>query len=371
MSGAMFPAPAAAPPDQSSQGFWGSLVPQYLASKGLQGQYLGNLAQSLATLPERATQAAGSLQYGGSYDPGPALESAGLVMGGTSFGAPSGAFGAGPIRAYHGSPYDFERFDINRIGTGEGAQAYGHGLYFAENPSVAQTYKEAGRGGTPMDWTVAGGNPDWRVPSWAASKATAGGPKSQGAADVLADFRQRVAEKEANDPEFFNLEGLRNIRDALEAYTKGNVELKKPGHMYEVNIRADPEQFLNWDVPLLQQPRAVQQLVRDIPQSESGKSAYNALALANQRPQSFGGPLTGYTEMRPNDALASAALREAGIPGIRYLDQGSRAGGAGTSNYVLFRDDIIDILRKYGLAGGMAGSALPYAFAPSNAELNQ
>ena len=36
----------------------------------------------------------------------------------------------GGIRAYHGSPYDFPAFDISKIGTGEGAQAYGHGLYF-------------------------------------------------------------------------------------------------------------------------------------------------------------------------------------------------------------------------------------------------
>jgi hypothetical protein len=42
------------------------------------------------------------------------------------------------IRAYHGSPHDFDRFDLNKIGTGEGAQAYGHGLYFAENEGVAR-----------------------------------------------------------------------------------------------------------------------------------------------------------------------------------------------------------------------------------------
>ena len=45
------------------------------------------------------------------------------------------------IRAYHGSPYDFEKFDISKIGTGEGAQAYGHGLYFAENPR-SEDYKQ-------------------------------------------------------------------------------------------------------------------------------------------------------------------------------------------------------------------------------------
>ena len=41
------------------------------------------------------------------------------------------------IKAYHSSPHDFEKFDASKIGTGEGAQVYGHGLYFAENPTVS------------------------------------------------------------------------------------------------------------------------------------------------------------------------------------------------------------------------------------------
>ena len=41
------------------------------------------------------------------------------------------------IKAYHSSPHDFDRFDLSKIGTGEGAQVYGHGLYFAENPAVS------------------------------------------------------------------------------------------------------------------------------------------------------------------------------------------------------------------------------------------
>ena len=33
--------------------------------------------------------------------------------------------------AYHGSPHAFDQFDLSKIGTGEGAQAYGHGMYLA------------------------------------------------------------------------------------------------------------------------------------------------------------------------------------------------------------------------------------------------
>jgi hypothetical protein len=41
---------------------------------------------------------------------------------------------------YHGSPHVFERFDLRKIGTGEGAQSYGSGMYVAQNPKVAEDY---------------------------------------------------------------------------------------------------------------------------------------------------------------------------------------------------------------------------------------
>lgn len=43
--------------------------------------------------------------------------------------------------AWHGSPYDFEEFDLGGIGGGLGQQAFGWGLYFAEKRNVAENYK--------------------------------------------------------------------------------------------------------------------------------------------------------------------------------------------------------------------------------------
>lgn len=45
-------------------------------------------------------------------------------------------------RAYHGSPYDFDKFDLGKIGSGEGAQAHGWGLYFAADEKIARGYWE-------------------------------------------------------------------------------------------------------------------------------------------------------------------------------------------------------------------------------------
>ena len=50
---------------------------------------------------------------------------------------------AAPITAYHSGPHLFDRFDSGKIGTGEGNQSYGHGLYFSQREDVAQTYKDA------------------------------------------------------------------------------------------------------------------------------------------------------------------------------------------------------------------------------------
>lgn len=44
--------------------------------------------------------------------------------------------------AYHGSPHKFDEFSLDAIGTGEGAQAHGWGLYFAENKDISEGYRE-------------------------------------------------------------------------------------------------------------------------------------------------------------------------------------------------------------------------------------
>lgn len=44
------------------------------------------------------------------------------------------------VEAYHGSPYSFDRFTTEKMGTGEGAQAFGWGLYFTDLESIARNY---------------------------------------------------------------------------------------------------------------------------------------------------------------------------------------------------------------------------------------
>lgn len=67
------------------------------------------------------------------------------------------------IRAYHGSPYDFDRFDASMIGSGAGSQMAGHGLYFAENRRLADRYRYPSTGRLPSSPTRYRGKVPGRV----------------------------------------------------------------------------------------------------------------------------------------------------------------------------------------------------------------
>jgi hypothetical protein len=246
------------------------------------------------------------------------------------------------VRAYHGSPHSFDRFDLSKIGTGEGAQAYGHGLYFAEAEPVARGYRDKLTSGTYK--TSAGEIFDpftlehlnIKVPAY----------KSIDNA-IERGFELLQTQPERRDLITRDLNRLMAARDA------GAVP--NPGSMYEVNIRANPEQFLDWDKPAAEQPMLnrlpmITDLRRDI-----GPQEFNRM--------SFGGAY----ETLGNAGELEEAARKAGIPGIKYLDQGSRGAGEGSRNYVVFDDKLIDILRKYGIplmAAGTGASALQDVSSP-------
>ncbi len=71
------------------------------------GNAIRSAVAAALALPGRAMQAAGDLQRQGDvYDPAPAVDAAMMTMGGTAFGAPRGAMGAGPTRPVRPSPDD-------------------------------------------------------------------------------------------------------------------------------------------------------------------------------------------------------------------------------------------------------------------------
>lgn len=279
-----------------------------------------------------------------------------------------GAKAANPIRAYHGSPHDFDRFDMSKIGTGEGAQAYGHGLYFAENPKIAQAYQDTLSHPTrnfPGEQTALPyiGGELFEPRNYEVMKIAQSSRDPEVVKSSLQDYIKRNG---ADNPFSYN-EDAKRIIDAIDAkqYSTGLA-----GRMYEVNIHADPAKFLDWDKPISAQPLALD-IARSVGVSpnESGQQLIRS-ASTSSRFTGGSGPLTP-TVLARGAENASNALREAGIPGIKYLDGGSRAAGDGSRNYVAFDDKLIEILRKYGLlpvaAGGAAVAANPLSTGESEA----
>ena len=319
----------------------------------------------------RATDLAGLITLGSGAIPG---EGNALRMGANP--APP-AKPPGGIRAFHGSPHDFDRFDISKIGTGEGAQVYGHGLYFAENEGVAKSYRDAmsihnptfdGKPfATPREyWTTVD---DLEKADWRQAKILDEFTKATGTTE---DRLRALRNWHHNDP---------NMTAAIDRMVS-RLDTKPSGRMYEASIDASPDEFLDWDKPLNSQPQAVQDAFRAVAKGDlaeanrkrldffrSGKSPWRTEAEATAGFK----PAESFQQLAAQMGAerASEALRAAGIKGIRYKDAGSRgAGGSGTHNYVVFDDAIIDILRKYGIAGLIGGGAAAGAMAttPGTAE---
>jgi hypothetical protein len=225
------------------------------------------------------------------------------------------------IDAYHGSPHDFDAFSMDRIGTGEGAQAYGHGLYFAENEGVARAYVEA-----LADAKVNGRPFDINNPLHKAASLV-GEFGSREAA--IAETKRRIA----HDPgDFYGdvLHHLENGKPLPEITASG-------GGMYKVRITANKEHFLDWDKPLSEQSEYVKEALGKVLPPGLEKLRGEQL-IKTDLPYHLGVKREG----------VSAALRDAGIPGIKYLDQGSRDTGAGTHNFVVFDDKLVEITHKNG-----------------------
>lgn len=161
------------------------------------------------------------------------------------------------ITAYHGSPYDFDKFDPRFIGTGEGTQLQGYGFNFSNNEKLADTFRSA--------------------------------------------------------------------------YGKKDTE----GHMYKVNLDVKPDDLIQWDQPFSAQSEKVKTALRKLVPTMNEDAAY-----------SVKGELRNFVQT-PEGAKR---LAELGVKGVEY-PRWDIQGDANTRNYAIFDDKLIDILKKYGIAG--------------------
>jgi hypothetical protein len=240
---------------------------------------------------------------------------------------------SGAIGALHVSPYDFDRFSMDAIGTGEGAQVYGHGLYFAESPKVSGVGGEYYRSFAP------------RVPIQDEMKQLLDEADRLG----YSGYRSALSAIQ-NDPMWRQ---AYDIPAALADQIESALPASSP-RVYEVNINANPEDFLDWDRPLSEQTGKARAALDDFLGWYAGPEGRQEIYDAGIE---LGDIQNQFDDLSP--AQFAAAMRSRGVPGSKYRDAGSRGmlgalGSDVTRNYVIFDENLINIVRKYGIAGAAA-----------------
>jgi hypothetical protein len=233
---------------------------------------------------------------------------------------------------YHGSPHKFNKFDMSKIGTGEGAQAYGHGLYFAESPGVAMSYQDM------LGKKVGAEHPSLKRLTDKQSLYV-----EKGGFDSVDDLRDAVA---SGDIGLLSPKQAEAFKKRQDQYVKTWDKVKQ-GNLYKVDIPDEAiPRMLDWDKPLSEQGETWKLLQEKFPYlgNQGHKTGEWALGEIGEGIGGLGPRLT-------------QEMQQAGIPGIRYKDAMSRGTDAGTSNFVLFDDQLPRILEINGHPTGLLSYA--------------
>jgi diguanylate cyclase (GGDEF)-like protein len=255
----------------------------------------------------------------------------------------------GEIGAYHGSPHEFDKFDNAKIGTGERAQSFGHGLYFTNKEEIAKKYaKNLGAESRINKYVDRLRNEDLKNLI----------NNNMGDKVKLKKLLSGYVEKNKKNP-YSDSMGAQGVLDDLEKYEENT---------YQVTIHKgktpDQYDYLKWDEPL------------SITASEKIKKQLGnikEISINGQTVGKFNGKLVPITDVdnvnlllkKPEAAIgkemyhqlvditgspkaASDFLLKAGIDGIDY-PAGSLSGVESKArNYVVFDPNAVTIEKRNG-----------------------
>lgn len=270
--------------------------------------------------------------------------------------------GLNQVEAYHGSPHSFDKFTTEKIGTGEGAQAFGWGLYFTDLESIAKNYAETlgGRANIYAQLRDAIANDD-DITFYSNS-----GEKIKIYKDKYGDY---IIYEQSGSRETDLNTGL-SEDEIVEEFliqvdnrysTKGefyvnNKDVTPSKILYKVSLHEGktPDQYtwLEWDKPLTEEQK--DKILKSKVITERLNDFFDYSELPNEE------NLSEFTDVRdfyttltkkgisPKDL--SLALLEVGIDGIKYpaesISRGATSDTARGFNYVVFDENAVTIKEK-------------------------
>lgn len=243
--------------------------------------------------------------------------------------------------AYHGTPHLFDRFSLDAMGTGEGAQAYGWGLYFASKRSIAEFYaKELGYmslnalndeakaklksvlnyadGASYTVETFIQQTPDWT---------------NESVAEMLREEAEIVSNSRNGNP--YYVTAYNTMASMIES---GDLSVEQVGNLFQVDI-PENDVLLDWDALLDEQPTDVMQKLRSADWFKfAEESLENSLDYNPTGADLYHWLLEDYSPQE-----ASELLNSIGIPGLRYLDGTSRGTDGDSHNYVIWDEKSVTV----------------------------
>jgi hypothetical protein len=258
------------------------------------------------------------------------------------------------VSAWHGTPHDYDRFDITKIGTGEGAQAYGWGLYFADSREVAEWYRNAlGR----RSVTVRHDDPEIQrvltdfAPRWDDSwdesrmreetaKALEAQMRSIESAnrynrDAARRYRNEGMDEDAARADEWVAQGMADHAIALRAYSElRSASFRRGGRLLKVRLAPAEDEYLLWDEPLEKQSAKVQEMVRAALETDTGaegltlkvdgqaRTLMDSVALDDQRARSRLEQAIAETILSGNDEVVARVFKFSDIKGRLYEYRG-------------------------------------------------
>lgn len=270
--------------------------------------------------------------------------------------------------AYHGTPHRFDEFSLDAIGTGEGAQAHGWGLYFAGDKNVSENYRqELARinnldlfGSVPVDVYYDGKHATEYNPSADFSLALelVGTQDKKAGIDYLKneinkcqkridEFKEDMKKRPMDTPAF--KQQIEDEQDYISELNKQidfinnldvnklEVEKRNQGQLFEVDI-PENDVLLDEDKELIHQPDKVQRVIEKI-YADAMKS--NNVELTNAIGITGKEIYRGFSKYFGSDKKASEFLNSYGIKGITY--DGRQDGRC----YVIFDDKAVNVIKTY------------------------
>jgi hypothetical protein len=235
------------------------------------------------------------------------------------------------VDAWHGSPYMFYKFTTGAIGTGEGVQAFGWGLYFTDLESIAKNYADKL---TPTKVIIDGRTVD-RNKNFFLYKA---------AYDIANLGYERAVERNKELISDGNSDA-KDILGTIEGLKEKDVKFGKDANVYKVSLHKgkSPSEYtwLEWyKKPSKEQ---VSKLFSKLNQEQLDKGFYYGISPS----ETNGSFYKKLSKALGGDKAASLFLLENGIDGIKYpaesISRGATSDTARGFNYVVFDENAVSI----------------------------